>query len=172
MPSETPSFRSTLCGYFRGEVTGEFETQSKHADNGDKIASCDTSFGYETFEPNLTAQEPNAPPYVLEDFGPVTQEYTEATCVTITFIHDKDDWATCGDIFLLNAYSGAFNETNKNQNFLGFGDYYWANSFSVTVPKGSALHLVSESYYSIEPNDDAGDPCYLEVTIDDGSCFN
>lgn len=172
LPSEAPSIKSTVCGYFRGDVTGNFETRTKHADDGNYIASCGTSFDYRPFVPDLTSEEPNAPPYVLEDFGRVTGPYAEDTCVTITFVHDRDDASTCRDVFLLNAYSGTYDDGNKDEHFLGYGDYYWASSFSVIVPRGSALHLVSESYWTTESDDGAGDPCYLEVIIDDGSCSN
>ena len=120
--------------------------------------------------PDPEADDPNGPPYVLEDFESVTGVFDEDTCLTITFIHDKEAYGSCDEAFILNAYSGAYNETNKNQNFLGYGDYYWTDSYSVTVPAGSALHLVSESFWT--NGNLTGDPCYMEVLIDDqdGNC--
>lgn len=144
----------------------------KHADGDDsrvEVANCGNYDYVLSTDSDDVGKE-----FVYEDFGAVTDAFSEETCVQVQWSHWlDDDWNDyCGYNFFLLAYSGAYNPNNantRNVGFLGYGDYYHSTTFSVKVPKGKELHLVAESYWHDE-DDDAGDPCYIEVVLSEGRC--
>lgn len=128
----------------------------KHTDNGYIVGSCDRTNHY--------VEEDSTNPYVVQDMGIVLEKSAADRCVSIEFWHDVDDDDSCGEDFIVLAYEGNFNGNNKAVNFLGYGDYYYEYSFSVTLPKNKPLRLVALSFYDNTLGDAGGD-CYMEFII-------
>lgn len=150
LPSEIPSQQPSSLTTCR-VVSEPFETgvtvPNVHGDEPSQQATCEASFSYAPYTDTGGAL------FDVYDLGLITPVLSEDTCVTIQYKGGPD---SCGSNAVYLGYLDTYDPNDQATNFLGYGDVFYAESLSFSIPAGSALRLVAQSFYVTGNSDIAG----------------